>query len=105
MEAAPLAMQEAPLDMPEAQSPTLIIQGILGELDPTREIANVPGVVEGEEEEEGLSSTLKKEDAEDRRAVSIVQVMDSSVKQPEVPTALDVPLELVETLPRDENLL
>lgn len=81
-----------------------MIQGVLGELNPAGEIANVPGVVEGEEEE-GSSSTLEKEDAEDGRAVSIIQVMDSPVKQLEVPATVDAPLELVETLPRDESLV
>lgn len=38
-------MQEAPLDIPEAQSPTLMIQGVLGELNPAGEIANVPGMI------------------------------------------------------------
>lgn len=64
----------------------------------------MPGVAEGEEEE-GSSSTPEKEDAEDGRPVSIVQVMDSPVKQLEVPAVVDALLELVETLPRDESLV
>lgn len=32
MEVAPLALRETSLDMPEAQSPTLMIQGVLGKL-------------------------------------------------------------------------
>lgn len=35
MEEDPLAVQEAPLEMLEAHSPTLMIQGVLDELDPT----------------------------------------------------------------------
>lgn len=37
--------------------------------------------------------------------MSVVQVFDSSANQPEVPTVADAPLELVETLPRDESLV
>lgn len=49
MEVAPLALRETSLDMPEAQSPTLMIQGVLGELALEGEVAKIPGVVEEEE--------------------------------------------------------
>lgn len=49
MEVAPLALRETSLDMPEAQSPTLMIQGVLGELAPEGEVAKIPAVVEEEE--------------------------------------------------------
>lgn len=58
MEAASLAVQEASLEMLEAQSPTLMIQGILGELNPTGETVDAPDAVE--EEEEGSSSNPEK---------------------------------------------
>lgn len=44
--------------MPEAQSPTLTIQGILGEFAPREEVAEALGAVE---EEEDSSSTPGKE--------------------------------------------
>lgn len=78
MEEAPLEVQEAPLELLEAQSPTLMIQGILGELDLAREARDVPAAVEGEEK--GSSSTPEKEDTEDGRAVSVVQIFDSPAK-------------------------
>lgn len=62
----------------------------------------MPGTVE---EEEGLSSTPEKEDAEDGRAVSTVQVMYSSIKQLEAPATVDVPSELVEAPSRNESLI
>lgn len=103
VEAAPLAVQEAPPNVLEAQSPTLMIQGILGELNLMGEITNAPGAPEGEEV--GSSSTPEKEDVEDGKVVSIVQVFDSSAKRPEIPIVADAPLELAETLPRDESLV
>lgn len=51
------------------------------ELDPAREVRDV--AVEGEEE--GSSSTLEKEDVEDGKAVSVVQIFDSPAKQSAVP--------------------
>lgn len=45
--------------MPEAQSPTLTIQGILGEFAPREEVAEALGAVE--EEKEDSSSTPGKE--------------------------------------------
>lgn len=71
MEVAPLAVEEALLDMPDVQYPTLMIQGVLGELDPKEEAAEPHGVVE---EEEGSSSTLGKEDTEDERVTNEAQV-------------------------------
>lgn len=53
-------VQEAPLEM---QSSTLMIQGILGELDLAGEAVDAPGLAE--EEEDGSSSTPEKGDAED----------------------------------------
>lgn len=55
-------VEEAPLEVQEIQSSTLMNQDVLGELDPIREAVNVLGVVEGDE----------KEDAEDGKAASIV---------------------------------
>lgn len=103
MKDAPLVVQEAPLEVFEAQSPTLMIQGVLSELDPTGETVNALGAVEGEEE--GSSSTLEKEDVEDRKAVSVVQIFDSLVKQSEVPATTDASLELAEALPQDDSLV
>lgn len=103
MEAASLAVQEASLEMLEAQSPTLMIQGILGELNPMGDTVNAHGVIEGEEKES--SSTPEKEDAEDGKAVSIVQVLDSPAKQSEVPVATDASLELAEALSQGESLV
>lgn len=103
MEEAPLAIQEAPLEVLEAQSPTLMIQNILGELDPTGETMNAPGAIEGKEE--GSRSTPEKEDAEDRKAVSVVRIFDSLAKQSEVIAATDAPLELAEAVPHGESLV
>lgn len=44
-EMAPLAMEEASPMMPEARSPTLMIQDMLGELAHEGEAAEAPGIV------------------------------------------------------------
>lgn len=44
-EMAPLAMEEASPMMPEARSPTLMIQDMLGELAHEGEAAEAPGTV------------------------------------------------------------
>lgn len=51
---------------------------------------NVPAAVEGEEE--CSSSTPEKEDVEDGKAVSAVQVFDSPAKQSEAPVTIGAPL-------------
>lgn len=61
-------MQETSIDVPKAQSPTLMIQGMLDELALEGEASEMPGVAE---EEEGSSSTPGKEDVEDGRANSV----------------------------------
>lgn len=56
----PLAIEEAPHDVPEEQSPTLLIEGVLGELAPEVEITEAQDDVE----KEGSSSTPGEEDIE-----------------------------------------
>lgn len=77
---APLEVQGTLLESLEVQSPTLMIQGVLGELDLTGEAVDAPGPTE--EEEEGSSSTTEKDDAEDGKVASVVQVFDSPIKRP-----------------------
>lgn len=93
---APITTEEALLDVPEAQTPTLMIQGVLGELVPGEELAEASGTIE---EEEDSSSTPGKEDVEDGRATRIVQITDVPVGQLEVlPTGMQ--LRRVETIPQ-----
>lgn len=56
-----------------------MIQDVLGELDPVGEAVNFPDAYEGKEE--GSRSTLEKEDVEDGKAVSVIQIFDSPAKQ------------------------
>lgn len=88
---APIATEEALIEMPKAQSPTLMIQGILGELALGEEVTGALEAIE--EEEEGSSSTPGKDDAEDVHA-----------GQPEaLPAATQ--LEQVEAPPREQSLV
>lgn len=48
VQVAPLAVEEASPSIPEAESPTLIIQGVFGELAPEEEAIEAQGVVEEE---------------------------------------------------------
>lgn len=93
-------VQEALL---EVQSPTLMIQGVLGELDSAGEAVDAPGLAE--EEEEGSSSIPEKDDAEDRKVASVVQMFDSPLKRPVAPAAVNPSLELVQAPPRDEVIV
>lgn len=77
VEVAPLAVEEAFPDMLEAQSPTLMIQSVLGELASEGETVEAQGVVK---EEEGSSSTLGKEDIEDEKATCEVQIAQIPTK-------------------------
>lgn len=52
-----LTVEEASPDIPEVQSPTLMIQDVKGELSSEKEAVEAYGVVE---EEEGSSSTMRK---------------------------------------------
>lgn len=79
---------------PDVQSPTLMIQGILGELDPARDVADAPGSVD--EEEEDSSSTP---DAEDGKAAGVVQIFDSPIKPPVALVVMSTSLELVQVPP------
>lgn len=56
-----LATEEALPSIPEEQSATLMIEGLMGALEPELEIAEVLGA---EEEEEGSSSTMGNDDHE-----------------------------------------
>lgn len=47
MEEPLLVVQEALLEVLEAQSPTLMIRGILGKLNPIMETINAPCAIEG----------------------------------------------------------
>lgn len=80
-----------------------MIQGVLGELDPARKARDVPAAVEGEKE--GSSSTPEKEDMEDGKTVSIVQIFVSPAKQSSVPVITDASLELAKAPPRDKSLV
>lgn len=100
---APLEVQEILLESLEVQSPTLMIQGVLGELDPAGEVVNVSGAAE--EEEEGSSSTPEKEDAEDGKVAGVVQIFDSPIKRPVAPVVADPSLELAQAPPQDETVL
>lgn len=90
-------VQEAPL---EVQSPTLMIQGVLGELDLAGEVVDTPDLAE--EEEEGSSSTP---DAEDGKVAGVIQIFDSPLKQPVAPAAVNPSLELVQAPSRDEVIV
>lgn len=86
-----IVMEEASLEVLEAQPLTLMIQAVLGELPPGEDVAGALNVIE--EEEEGSSSTPGKHDAE-----------DVPVEQPEVLPA-DTQSEQVEAPPRDQSLV
>lgn len=77
VEVAPLSVEEGFPDMLEVQSPTLIIQGVLGELALKEEAIEAHGIVE---EEEGSSSTPDKEDTEDERATNEAEIPMSEPK-------------------------
>lgn len=78
-------------DMPEAQSPTLMIQSVLGKLAPREVVTEALNIIK--EEEEGSSSTPGKDDAEDVPA-----------GHPEVLLA-NTQLEQVEAPPQDQSLV
>lgn len=64
---------------------------------------DVLGAIEAEEE--GSSSTPEKEDAEDGKTVSVVQIFYSPIKQSVAPDATNPSLELAQVPPRDESLV
>lgn len=83
---------------PEVQSPTLMIQDVLGEIDPTGDAVDAPGSAE-EEEEGGLSSTPEKDDAQDGKAAGAILIFDSPIKSPVAPIAMSSSLELIQFPP------
>lgn len=86
-----VATEGALLEVPEVQSPTPMIQRVLGELAPREETIGALEAIE--EEEKGSSSTPGKDDAEDIPA-----------GQPEaLPVATQ--LEQVEAPPREQSLI
>lgn len=104
-----IAPQEAPLEVQgtlpeslEAQSQTLMIQGVLGELVPTGEAMDAPGLAA--EEEEGSSSTPGKDDADDKDVASVVQIFDSPIRPPVASVAVSS-LKLVQGPPQDEVIM
>lgn len=76
-----------------------MIPDVLGELDPVGEAVDIFGIVEGEEE--GSSSTHEKEDAEDEKVASVVQICDSPIKRSVALDATNPSLELAQAPPRD----
>lgn len=68
-------------DVPEEQSPTLLIKGVLGELAPEEQATKTQGNIE----EDGSSSNLRKEDDEDNNAVTTGQIVNAPSKQVEIP--------------------
>lgn len=81
VEVPPLAIEEALSDMLKVQYPTLMIKGVLGELAPKGDTIVAHGAVK---EEEGSSSTPRKEAREDERATCEVQITEISTEQPEI---------------------
>lgn len=92
---APIAMEA---DVSGTQSPTLMIQGVLGELAPWEEVIEAPRTTE---EEEDSISTLGKEDAEDGKAVGTVQIVDVPAGQLRLPPAIVQPGRL-ENIPQGQ---
>lgn len=110
MEEVALEVQEAPLEVQgtlleslKVQSPTLMIQGVLGELNPAGEAVDALGPAE--EEEEGSSSTPEKDDVEEGKVTGVVQIFDSPIKRPVALAAVDPSLELVWSPTRDETIV
>lgn len=110
VEEAVLKVQEVPLEVPgilleslEVQSLTLMIQDVLGELDPAGEAVDAPGPAE--EEEEGSISIPEKDDTKDGKVAGVVQIFDSPIKRSVAPAAVDPSLGLVQAPPRDETIV
>lgn len=95
---APIAMEA---DVSGTQSPTLMIQGVLGELAPGEEVIEAPRTTEEEEEEEDSISTPGKEDAEDGKAVGTVQIVDVPAGQLRLPPTIVQPGRL-ENIPQGQ---
>lgn len=81
VEVAPLTTKEAQLSAHEAQSPILMIQGVLRELTPKVEVVEAQGIVE----EDRSSSTFRKEDVEGKNAVNEGQAVEVLSEQTEIP--------------------
>lgn len=94
---APIAMEA---DVSGTQSPTLMIQGVLGELAPGEEVIETPRTTQEEEEEDSIS-TPGKEDAEDGKAVGTVQIVDVPAGQLRLPPTIVQPGRL-ENIPQGQ---
>lgn len=105
-EVVPLTTEEAPPSTPEEQSPNLMIEGVLGELEPQVEATEARGV---EDEEEGWSSTTGKDDNEGDDANDEDQINNIVDQQVEVLHKEQVTIDVKESVlvgdHREETIL